>query len=91
MPAQPQPQTPNRVLVSDQLERNILHWIVVEMEPFRSIEAPTFQKIFYDLPGVELPFTSATTVKRRLVAQLEGSRKPLNKSLMKLARQLVYP
>jgi uncharacterized lipoprotein YajG len=51
------------------------------MEPFQSIEAPTFQKIFYDLPGIELPFTSATIVKRWLAAQLKGSRKTLKQEL----------
>jgi hypothetical protein len=47
-----------------------LYWIVVELEPFSSVEAPTFQQIFKDLPGIDLPLKSATTVKRWLVAQL---------------------
>ena len=34
----PQPQ----VSVLEQLERNILRWIVVELKPFSSVEAPTF-------------------------------------------------
>jgi hypothetical protein len=54
---------------------------VVELEPFSLVEAPTFQQIFNDLLGIDLPFKSTTTVKRRLVAQLQDSRELLKKEL----------
>ena len=77
--SQPQVQVPVSVL--EQLEKNILRWIVVELEPFSSVEALTFQQIFNDLPGIDLPFKSATTVKHRLVAQLKDSREHLKQEL----------
>ncbi|KAK9326431.1 hypothetical protein V1517DRAFT_252076, partial [Lipomyces orientalis] len=40
------------------LERNLLRWMVTELQPFTTIESPTFRSIFADLPGVTLPFSS---------------------------------
>ncbi|KAK9371827.1 uncharacterized protein V1513DRAFT_386091 [Lipomyces chichibuensis] len=67
--------------VAERLEDNILQWIVEESEPFTSVDAPSFKRIFHDLPGIELPLKSASTVKRRLVARLAESRENLKREL----------
>ncbi|KAK9326875.1 hypothetical protein V1520DRAFT_376447, partial [Lipomyces starkeyi] len=50
---------------------NILHVMVEVSEPFTTVEAQSFQRIFHDLPGIEIPLKSASTAKRRLVARFE--------------------
>ncbi|KAK9426924.1 hypothetical protein V1505DRAFT_318405, partial [Lipomyces doorenjongii] len=67
--------------VQERLEENILHWMVEESGPFTAVEAQSFQQIFHDLPGIELPIKSASTVKRRLVARFEESRENLKREL----------
>src|SRR5947208_1360715 len=54
---------------------------MVELKPFSSVEAPTFQQIFNNLLGIDLPLKSATTVKRHLIAQLKDSQSLLKQEL----------
>jgi hypothetical protein len=49
------------------LEKNILWWIVDDGQAFISIEKPSFKQIFYDIPGITLPFESSSTVKCWLI------------------------
>ncbi|KAK9427407.1 hypothetical protein V1505DRAFT_292938, partial [Lipomyces doorenjongii] len=67
--------------VQERLEEIILHWMVEESEPFTAVETQSFQRIFHDLPGIELPIKSASTVKRCLVARFEESREKLKREL----------
>ncbi|KAK9315025.1 hypothetical protein V1524DRAFT_431330, partial [Lipomyces starkeyi] len=54
---------------------------LINQEPFTTVEAQSFQRIFHDLPGIELPIKSASTVKRRLVVRFEESRENLKREL----------
>ncbi|KAK9364464.1 hypothetical protein V1509DRAFT_643652 [Lipomyces kononenkoae] len=54
---------------------------VEESEPFTSVDAPSFKRIFHDLPGIELPLKSASTVKRRLVPRFEECPENLKRDL----------
>lgn len=45
------------------------------------MEDPAFQQIFNDLPGVFLPFTSARTVRRRIIDQFDTYRSQLKEDL----------
>ncbi|KAJ5550757.1 hypothetical protein N7461_005455 [Penicillium sp. DV-2018c] len=67
--------------VQDCLERNILRWIIQTKQPFCVLEAASFQQTFADLPGISLPYTSRSTVRRRLADQFELRRAALKEEL----------
>lgn len=46
------------------LQENVCRWTVVTMQPFTAIETKEFQQIFEDIPNIQSPFRSATTIKR---------------------------
>jgi hypothetical protein len=48
------------------LERNIIRWIVTDMNAFTTIESPEFQQVFRDIPGIEPPFKSRHTLRDRM-------------------------
>ncbi|KAK9314944.1 hypothetical protein V1524DRAFT_431021, partial [Lipomyces starkeyi] len=50
--------------------------MVRESERFTTVESQS-QRIFRDLPGIELPLKSASTVKRRLASRFKESRENL--------------
>jgi hypothetical protein len=70
------------------LAENILRWIVLEMVPFTCVTKPSFQAIFNDIPGIELPWKSADTVKNRLTNRLEFARSGLKEDLEKTCKTL---
>ncbi len=41
---------------------------------YSTVMEPAFQQIFNDLPGVFLPFTSARTVRRRIMDKFDTYR-----------------
>ncbi|KAK9319690.1 hypothetical protein V1517DRAFT_331674, partial [Lipomyces orientalis] len=47
-------------------EKNLIRWVVQTRQPFTVIEYPAFVKLFKDIPGVNLPFTSRKTLKLRI-------------------------
>jgi hypothetical protein len=67
--------------IQESLERNLLRWIIQDKQAFLVIESKAFQKIFVDIPGVSLPFTSRSTVRRRLQDQFEIQRLGLKENL----------
>jgi hypothetical protein len=62
-------------------EHNLLQWIVAENIAFDAIESPFFQKMVNDIPGIELPFKSATTIRRRIDAEYNVCRQELKENL----------
>lgn len=48
------------------LEKNLLRWIVCDKQAFTTVESPEFRQIFQDIPGITLPFSSRSTLRRRL-------------------------
>jgi hypothetical protein len=40
--------------IQEQLERNILRWIIQDKQAFLVIESQAFQQIFEDIPGITL-------------------------------------
>ena len=65
----------------ERLEKNILRWIVKDKPPFTAIETPSFNQIFHDIPGVSLPFSSRSTLRRRLVEEFDKQRLQLKEEL----------
>ncbi|KAK9426978.1 hypothetical protein V1505DRAFT_293825, partial [Lipomyces doorenjongii] len=63
------------------LEKNIIRWVVASSQPFTVIEAAEFQKIFNDIPGISLPFTSRHTMRRRIMDDFELYRAQLVEEL----------
>ncbi|KAK9329893.1 hypothetical protein V1520DRAFT_341918 [Lipomyces starkeyi] len=47
-------------------QRDLLSWIVTELQPFSSIETQALRSISADLHGVTLPFGSRHTLQRRI-------------------------
>lgn len=64
-----------------QLEKDILHWVVVDKQPFTTIESPAFQQIFLNIPGIALPFTSRHTLRQRLMDDFNVQRAQLKEEL----------
>jgi hAT family C-terminal dimerisation region len=67
--------------IQEQLERNILRWIIQDKQAFLVIESQAFQQIFEDIPGITLPFKSRSTVSRRLQEQFKTQRSILKENL----------
>lgn len=63
------------------LEHNLIEWIINTTQPFTVIEDPAFQRIIFFLPGVSLPFTSACSVRRRIMDKFDTYRSQLNVDL----------
>jgi hAT family C-terminal dimerisation region len=63
------------------LEKNILRWIIDDKQAFTTIELPSFQQIFQDIPGITLPFRSRSTLKRRLIDSFDTQRQQLKEEL----------
>ncbi|KAK9368031.1 hypothetical protein V1509DRAFT_550330, partial [Lipomyces kononenkoae] len=63
------------------LEKNLIRWVVASCQPFTLIESAEFRKIFNDIPGVSLPFTSRHTRRRRIVDDFELYRAQLKEGL----------
>lgn len=64
-----------------QLEKDILHWVVADKQPFTTIESPAFRQIFFNIPGVALPFTSRHTLRQRLMDDFNVQRAQLKEEL----------
>jgi hypothetical protein len=64
-----------------QLEKDILRWIVVDKQPFTTIESPEFRQIFLNIPGIALPFTSRHTLRQRLMDDFDLQRAQLKEEL----------
>jgi hypothetical protein len=63
------------------LEKNLIRWVIDDKQAFTTIELPSFQKIFQDIPGINLPFSSRSTLKRRLVETFDTQRQQLKEEL----------
>jgi hypothetical protein len=63
------------------LEQNLIHWTVTDDMAFTVIESPAFRKIFEDLPGISLPFSSRKTLSRRIDAEFHCYRAQLIEEL----------
>jgi hypothetical protein len=63
------------------LEKNLLYWIIDDKQAFTTIEKPSFKRIFQDIPGIQLPFESRSTVKRRLDEKFDIQRQQLKEEL----------
>lgn len=64
-----------------QLEKDILHWIVADKPPFTTIESPAFRRIFSNIPGVTLPLASRHTLRQRLMDDFDLQRVQLKEEL----------
>lgn len=64
------------------LEHNLIKWIINTTQPFTVIEDPAFQQIFIDLPGIIHPFTSACSVRRRIMDKFDTYRSQLKEDLL---------
>ena len=67
--------------IQEHLERNILRWVIQDKQAFLVIESRAFQQIFEDIPEITLPFTSRSTVNRRLQEQFKTQRSLLKEDL----------
>ncbi|ODQ69996.1 hypothetical protein LIPSTDRAFT_333809 [Lipomyces starkeyi NRRL Y-11557] len=63
------------------LEKNIIRWVVASCQPFTVIESAEFRKIFNDIPGISLPFTSRQTMRRRIMDDFQLYRVQLKEEL----------
>jgi hypothetical protein len=71
-----------KLTVQQRLEKNVMHWVVDQKEPFTVVEAKSFQKIFEDIPGISLPFLSRNTLRQRLADDFDLQRVVLKEELM---------
>jgi hypothetical protein len=76
--------------IQDCLERNLLRWIIQDKQAFSIIESRAFQQIFEDIPGVSLPWTSRSTVRRRLQDQFEIQRLGLKDNLANTCKTIAF-
>lgn len=44
------------LLPQKQLRKTLIRWIIEDKQAFTTIELPSFQQIFQDIPGIALPF-----------------------------------
>ncbi len=63
------------------LKENLVRWIVQTMQPFSVVESISFQQIFHELPGIELPITSGTSLKRLIEKDFDTTRHQLKNDL----------
>jgi hypothetical protein len=63
------------------LEKNILRWIIKDKHAFTTVESPAFHQIFHDIPGISLPPSSRSTLRRRLVETFKIQRLQLKEEL----------
>ncbi|KAK9364368.1 hypothetical protein V1509DRAFT_643760, partial [Lipomyces kononenkoae] len=69
-------------------ERNLIRWVVQTRQPFTVIECPAFVKLFKDIPGVDLGFTSRKTLKLRINSEFELCRANLKRELDRTCRTI---
>jgi hypothetical protein len=70
------------------LERNVIRWVVTDMNAFTTVESPEFQQIFRDIPGIEPPFTSRHTLRDRIVQEFYTQRAELKSELALTCRTI---
>jgi hypothetical protein len=67
--------------VMQRLEKNLLRWIINDMQSFQLIENPDFKRLLTDIPGISMPFTSRRTLQRRVEEKFQDT-------ITKLAEEL---
>ncbi|ODQ70012.1 hypothetical protein LIPSTDRAFT_333883, partial [Lipomyces starkeyi NRRL Y-11557] len=77
-----------RLTLQQLLEKNILHWIVAEKQPFTTLESPAFQQIFRDIPGITLPFTTRQVVRQRLADEFAAPGLQLKEEMSKTCKAI---
>jgi hypothetical protein len=81
--------TKQETLTHQQLfEKNLLRWIVQDKQAFTVIVSQAFQQIFEDIPGINLPFTSRSTIRRRLVENFDKQRLQLKEELARSCKTI---
>ena len=69
--------------VQQKFEASMIDWFISSAKPFTDIEDPSFVRTIEGIPGIDIPFNSADTLRRRVFSRFAAYRTDLQERLNK--------